>query len=590
MSDVPHKPLLKLRTFQLDQAHARGETPVPAKPTSVTKEEKPKLSSAPKIVVTTPQKPESLNEEKNSPSTETVLPPTPPAFHELKKSAHKKIEHIVAESAPTQTSSKTVTVRNNQPAPLPRSFSSEATVITSAKKNEFRLFSAITASLKEWFSGFGKKTSSPKYTVNTADRRKGVILKATTNSGAIFTTESDALKQEITKKREIPLAGPAHALHVNWTPKTEAGFPLIEEPHRPALPAKHSVVVEYKKRVLPAPVIVEPQSEILTPVPSPKRVFVPPQEKAASDTARWKSDAMTAPDSPYAATEVLSPRPAPVFVKPQVAPPTPQPVYSAQATAPPLPIPPSALPLDLKITKADTSIPNKPNPKTSYLRNGLRQLFRFDTTAVTVMLVGSLVSFVMVFLIVRTFVGMITPNTPSDTPVVSLAKPLTPSGKVRDVAISSVSYDALVVALAGESRPGSGVTEFRILEATGSVVEGGQLWRLFNFSSDPNLARSITEARLGYANGKPVIFLEVTDALTVFGALLLWEPEMGSELASILEIESSRSTEFTDESIAGNDIRVLQDGTEEILVYGFIKKNTVVITSSKAAYEAALSN
>ncbi len=579
MGDKPHKPLPKLRTFQLDQAYARGESPVVSTPKVkvVQPGVKAEPIPAPKLTVTTTKK-TPVAHEKIERTPSTPLPPTPPAFHELKKAAANKIEHIVAESSqPTQ---KTVTVRERASVP-PRSFSSEAMVITSAKKAEFNFFEAVVSSFKNWVQSFSKRNASHTYTVSTLDRRKGVIQKATTNSGAIFTTDNTSIKQEITRKRNEPASETSNEIHVSWSPKTETVFTLLDEPAHPvALPARRSVIVEHKKRTLPAPEIVEPTNRTEQP---PKRVFVPPPPPVQS---AWESDT-PAPDSPYAPAAYVPPvtPPPPVFRVPE---PVPLPPTNAVA---PLPTPlVSTPPAVLRFTKPGTTIPNKPNPKTSYLNRGLRQLFRFDTTLATVVTVGSIVSFVMVFLIVKTFVGMIVPVDEQDTPTISLATPLTETGEVIDVAISAPALDALKSALQNEDRPAQGVVEFRILKADGTPIAGGEAWQTFGFISNPILSRTTSEARIGYADGEMILILQVTDAVTAFGALLTWEPEMAKEFSRLFNIATDDVTTVTDQSVGSSDIRILQSGTKTVLVYGFINSNTVVVTPSLEAYKATVQN
>jgi hypothetical protein len=590
MGDTPHKQLPKLRTFQLDQAHARGEEPVPVQKEVIEKNTKTSVSPLPKIIVTTSKKAPSTEEAKPTMIHTPAEPPVPPAFHELKKNPHKKIEHFVAEA--TNSPAKTVTVREKAQAPLPRSFSSEATVITSAKKNEFKFFPSILTALKEWVGGFKNTNSSPKYTVSTTERRKGLIQKATTKSGAIFTTDNISIKDEITKKRAVEPEESVHPTHLNWTPNTEVGYSLLEEKERRiALPAQKSVVVEYKKKTLPKPEIVEPIIKAQEP---PKRVFVPPPTPTIPASTGWESDKGLAPDSPYAPTAHVTPTPrpaAPVFRVPEniqrehpvAAPmPPPQTIY-----VPPM-VPVTTVPQ--RLTKPGTSIPNKPNPRTSYLRRGLKELFRFDTTVATVVVVGSLVSFVMVFLIVKTFFGMIAPTSEVSKVPTSLTTPLTPSGEVVDVAISALSVDALESALKTQARPAAGVVEFRILEANGTPLTGSQLWGMFGFSSNPNLSRSINAAHLGYANAEHMLVLQVTDAVTVFGALLLWETNMAEEFTPLFDEEVRPVTSVEDVTIKNSDVRILKNNDDTILVYGFIDKNIVVITESIEAYEATLDN
>jgi hypothetical protein len=583
MGDIPHKPLPKLRTFQLDQAHARGEEPANVSPVETAKEVRAPRA-VPKIIVNTTKQEPSVATQAKIPQT-SHTPPVPPAFHELKKDAHKKIEHIVAETTPKPT--KTISVRAKAPTQPPRSFSSEATVITSAKKSDFKLFPAILASLKEWLAGSSRHPDTPKYTVSAVDHRKGVIQKATTNSGAVFTRNSDSLKQEITKKREAGEPTTPTPLHLSWSPQTEVGFSLLESRDRvPLMPQKPAVTVAFKKRsTVPPPQIIEPATKEPVLI---EHITTPHGEPAS---ARWESEYAATPDSSYPPKQT-----APIQTPQPFTPPVPveNPVFIRQAPSPtPVTQPPAPVTPQLEVaslpsfTKRGSTIPNKPNPKTSYLKSGLNRLFTFDTTLTTVVLGGSIISFVLVFLIMRTLLGMITPSIENRTPVLSLAEPLTQQGIVIDLAISSPSYEALMSAYTSKDRPASGVTEFRILNADGRII-GGDLWSLLNFSSNPNLSRAISEARLGYSQGETILILKVSDSLTVFGALLSWEPKMTQELQPLFGEALPVATTFVDETIYSSDVRILTDSSGRVLLYGFINRDTVVITTSREAYEATL--
>ncbi len=601
MGNLPHKPLPKLRTFQLDQAHARGEAPLPV----ATRDDSHKMAApaAPKIIVTTTKATLEETKKEVPVQSKVATPIAPPAFHELKKNATKHIDHIVAESSEPAVTQKVVTVRKKSSTPPPRSFSSEATIISSGRKNEFRFFPALIASFKGWLAALQNTNSSPSYTVGTIDKRKELIQKATTRSGANFTTDNSSLKDELTKNREeIP-----HDLTVSWSPKTEALFPLLEEPDRlAALPPKSPVVVSYKRKSIPAPQLIEPTPQ---PNSAQKRIFIPPQ---TSVKTAWESDLSAEPDSPYAASIHVPPAPpkvTPVITAPVIAPPVfkvpepvqfvtptsiaptvtppPPPLSTPIATTPVLITPPTPV-VPVSFTKPGTSIPNKPNPKTSYLNRGLRQLFRFDTTIATVVLVGSLVSFVMMFLIVKTLVGMVVPSSGTDKTTVSLAVPLTPKGNVIDIAVSTQSFTALKSALSSQARPAAGVTEFRIVEASGQVLSGNRLWQTLGLSPNSNLSGSVTEGHVGYSNGEDMLVLKVTDAVTVFGALLAWEKNMPEEFSPLFNQDISAVTSVTDKTVENSDVRILMNDSEIILVYGFIDKNTVVITESLEAYQATM--
>jgi hypothetical protein len=194
----------------------------------------------------------------------------------------------------------------------------------------------------------------------------------------------------------------------------------------------------------------------------------------------------------------------------------------------------------------------------------------------------------MVFFIVRAFIGIIAPQEQSEVVETTVPPLLSSTDSVRSVAISDTSTEALAQALTAEPRPGNGVTEFSVTRADGTRLTGTELWSLFGTNTNPNLARTIKEARLGYSNGEPFLVLDVSDPTTAFGALLSFEPMMPAELPSFLNLGVVNTVSVSDSVVNGSDIRVFTDDGEEVLVYGFIGKNIIVITGSRESFKATL--
>lgn len=111
-----------------------------------------------------------------------------PAFHELQKQV-KKIQGEPVKKDSSNQSSK----------PIHTNIGFDATVITDTKNNRKNLILEITKSLTSWFKNATKpkKKKTPKYSVPEANHRKGVIQKATTKTGSIFTADSETLKEHI---------------------------------------------------------------------------------------------------------------------------------------------------------------------------------------------------------------------------------------------------------------------------------------------------------------------------------------------------------------------------------------------------------
>jgi hypothetical protein len=233
------------------------------------------------------------------------------------------------------------------------------------------------------------------------------------------------------------------------------------------------------------------------------------------------------------------------------------------------------------------SIPNTPNPKTRYLKNGLRTIATFNTNLTAIIFAGSVVTLVLVVLIVRTFLGIISPNTElaNETNFTSI---LSEKGSPEDLALSSASTDALYSALASKPIPANGVQEFVLVNVDGVALQTQEVLSLLNFNTNQNLNQSVTSARFAYSFSKRAIILEVTDATTVFGALLNWEDSMAEDLANTFATGGLSGVTFADKTIGQTDVRVLADDGTPVLVYGFINKNVVVITQDLAAFTAFL--
>jgi hypothetical protein len=567
--DAEHpKSLPKIRTFARDQAHVQHHDEpavvLPQKEAPITATQVKTTDKQPAVVqtahITVPTKKEHQ-----------PVPPVPPvthipAFHELKK----RNVHEMVKPAPLQAPAKhtapvpkkvTVTARKFEPVKT----TSGGTIITDNKKGEFKVLPSLFASLKTWLKElFGGSDKAPKYTITATDRRKGVIQKATSNNATIFTADNDTLKEEIRRRQQrIEASDKGEIL---WTPNTEVGVPLLEKTTRHNVPTM-PVTISFKKQAgyLPPPVITEPQT-MAVPAPAP-RVFVPPPE-ITNFGAEQNPPALPR----IRITEALhNTTPVTPLTIPVIA---------------PVVVPVVQPPIE-KAPELRHSIPHTPNPRTSHLKNGLRTLATFNTNLTAIIFAGSIVSLVLLVLIVRTFLGLISPET--TTPDGDQFVPtLSTSGQAQELAISSPTKEALYAAFAAKPVPATGVTEFRVVTADGIVLPVQEVLSLLNFNTNQNLNQSVTAVHLAYASSKRAIILEVTDPTTVFGALLGWEKTMADDLAAVLSTGDATSDSFTDKTIGQTDVRILSDNGTPILVYGFIGKNTVVLTQDLTAFTSLL--
>ncbi len=555
--------LPKIRTFARDQAHVQHRTePIIVVPEKVIEEtikiveKKPVIVPVPNIIVSTTKKPLS------------ATPPIHiPAFHELKN----KNPLEVPKSAPISNSAnqvssieKKITVRAKKFAEIKPT--ADGRIITDNKKGEFKVIPSMFTSFKAWLGELvGESKETPKYSVSYSDRRKGVIQKAASNTATIFTADSTALKEAV-KRRQLKTVE-KDELHITWTPNTESGVPLLEE------------TTSKSASKMPLPIIKQREEYFVTPVRTetvivgadslPRRVFVPSPEitnfgKEPNLRALPRIKITEALHNTTPVTPLVIPEARPVAV---------------------IPAPLVAL-VERPILKI-SPIPNTPNPKTSHLKNGLRTIATYNTNLTAIIFAGSVVSLVLAVLIVRTFLTLISPTIENPDGAVFVPT-LLEQGTAKDLALSSITTDAFYAALASEPVPASGVKEFRIVSADGLALSTQTVLALLNFNANQNLNQSVNSVHFAYAFSKRAIILEVTDATTVFGALLNWEDTMAEDLASALATGGLSGVPFTDKTIGQTDVRVLSESGTPVLVYGFIDKNVVVITQDLASFTALL--
>lgn len=111
-----------------------------------------------------------------------------------------------------------------------------------------------------------------------------------------------------------------------------------------------------------------------------------------------------------------------------------------------------------------------------------------------------------------------------------------------------------------------------------------------------SLSRSFSkEYMIGmYSSGanEPFIILTTNDFASSFSGMLKWEKYMSSDLGKLFSLTQntgSTTIEFKDEALHNKDLRVLRDENDRtILLYSFIDRNTLVITSSENIFTALI--
>jgi hypothetical protein len=420
--------------------------------------------------------------------------------------------------------------------------SAGATIITDNKRAKQNFISALVESIRKWFketSASSKQKSTPKYTVVDTQRRKGVIQRATTKTGTIFTADSETLKEEIRRRNWEQPAQPDVAPDITWSPNTEAGYALLDS----GLPKPLNVTVEFKKRTIPEPL----------PVVAP--AYIPP---------------------------VAAVMPPPVFVEPTI----PEPIVEPESQPDLVKIPDPAL-AELPTTSEVDPDYTLTTPEAHYRIKSIGDVSKLNTNILSIGIVGTIAGIIVVFIIGKALVGIVFENTPTVAVAPAIAIGLNTT--VTDIALDTPSNEALVIALQQISTNGQPQQEFRITDAAGAPLQKQVLLPLLGFSNTGSLNQAITEVHILRTGNTLGIIFAVSDATTAFGSLLSFEGYMVEALGPILNI--GRPTEtlvVSDRTIQNTDIRIFTAGAQEVLVYGFINANTVLITKDITSFTAAL--
>lgn len=534
------------------------------------------------------------------------------------------------------------------------------TIITDGKRGDFKLAPSLLDSVVTWFTVRAKeltKKRTPTYTIVDTSRRKGVIQKATSKTGAIFTADNETLREEILKRKATQIVtAPIAEREISWSPNTEVGYPLLTSgEQRP--PAAQKVTIEFKKRSVPTPIIVEPTvvippvESIPEPVVVPIEIPVPVPSQLEIEVASLIEPMAQLESVPE---EIVSPPPVvvipiievpepeirkPVYVPPVIPVVATQPVIqpiipvAPQVVLPPFitkieepieiekPIreiptvtiapkvepkafeaPPAAMLVAATPYKAPV-LPEIPleveelplaeeeylltTPEEHYKIRSIGDVTRINTNLLSLGVLGIITIIIVLTILIRGLIGFF--GSTNETLVIAPVVAINEQSSVVDVPIEILSKEALQIALEGTVDTPTLMTEFRLIDAKQVPVETQTLLTLIGFAGSQNLTQSITQAHIIKIYSQYGVIFNVADATSAFGSLLAWEDTMANDLSLFLNIDPTlQGTRFTDRTTGNTDIRILAIDGKEILVYGFLDKDTVLITKDSSAFTTAL--
>lgn len=111
-----------------------------------------------------------------------------------------------------------------------------------------------------------------------------------------------------------------------------------------------------------------------------------------------------------------------------------------------------------------------------------------------------------------------------------------------------------------------------------------QIFSTLSLRAPGDFIRNVSQVMFGFSEAQePFIVLRTYSFDVAFGGILVWEQYMANDLAPLFGAPGS--TNSYDSKIINHDIRVLtSDGYNDKIVYGFINKHTILITTTRDVF------
>jgi len=484
-------------------------------------------------------------------------PETPkhiPAFHELQKQVSK----MQAEPANrVEGENYSSAVRTN--------IGFDATVITDTKKNRQNLLLEIKKSLSSWFKAVTKpkKSKVPKYSVPEANHRKGVIQKATTKTGSIFTADSDTLKEQI-RKRQRQDAVEQEELETTWSPYTDTGYNLLPGPH-----PIQNIKVEFKKQS-------SPSSESRH---TEKTEQIIPHKFTDNNGAEELIKARKNLDDKLA----YSTLDAEVNIPEQKTQPT---VASKMMET-------QELPEQAMVESQVAETTEEPAPKIIRRNRGTQSLIeRFDTNTITVTILVTIIALVMVIFISKLFIDSLNNNIISNTQIGFQIEPLIEGSLIETITVTTDNVSNLTAVLNNSYtlQRDNFLTELTFVTTAGDEIAPSYIFDLLNLRTTAAMKQSLTSTRFLVQDSEKAMLLKFVDGATVRGSFLNWEESMPQDFVRIFNIPTNTVSRFIDDKLIGYDIRVLKNNESTVLIYCIVNENTALITNDRSTLEKILNS
>lgn len=198
------------------------------------------------------------------------------------------------------------------------------------------------------------------------------------------------------------------------------------------------------------------------------------------------------------------------------------------------------------------------------------------------------------------FGGLYFLKTENDTTVTAeIDKTLISYTEKKEIDLPIVTAPALASALLQEQSiytASANSVLYTSFVSEGTMVRAPALFGAIAQSAGDALKRNIDEVMVGvysYDTSELFFVLQPDDFGIVYSGMLDWESVMGSDLSlffpSLRQYLAENPSIFSDETYKNKDVRVIRNELGNvILLYGFIDKDTLVITANERIFEAVL--
>lgn len=594
------KDLPKIRTFAQDlevrradqKINPKNDQPAPAKVT-----EKPiEQSSDNKPLV------KNVTEDKKEEETIKENPP----FHSINKNSElsKKLSAEIETITKRESEKKPESILSNKKVGNVslQDVDDEITanIITDTKRNRFNLGSAVVAGISSWWSAQQaekRKKKQPKYIVEQAELRKGVIQEATSITAKASTADHKAVINRIRDKQKAEkLPKPATAIVEKKTPTWEK---VGETPLQNLVTAEQvvnknisNVKVEPrlstntdKKVVISTGAVPKstPESEPVK-LAAPKK-DIQPASLYQTPTVEKKEfvaptpliDPVTTPVVP-----VVPPPQPPVAVKVPSAPVVPTAPAETAVVIPPPPTKTPDLVATVQTKPATAAISRSKEAVSIPVRTERddNRKVSFRSTNTLTMAVASFIGLVVIGTIAFTVVkDRINSNIIAPQEVTAYFG----SQNLVKQNLSIINKETVRLAVA-QSDHNNDLTEIALVDSEGNEHATESILSIFTNISESIISNS-NYVRFGHTNGNGFVLISINNKNAALGGMLQWEYYLERDLRDFISSPSGdNNPTYTDRTINNTDVRSLVTSEGEGLTYGFIDNNHILITGDFSTF------